>query len=97
MNHCCKGKYDCHCLPDDLQLLLMLNIPNPFGFLGLQEANGQLLVEPFVRTQIIDHSPIATIKAAFSRGKKLLRSFFERDWRGESRFDYPARSRALDR
>jgi len=33
--------------PHDLQLLLNAEHPDPFGFLGQQEANGQLVVRAF--------------------------------------------------
>src|SRR6266478_6425279 len=76
--------------PHDLQLLLNAEHPNPFGFLGLQEANGQLLVRTFrpdaKSLTIVDRNDQ---KRRFPGEKITEEGFFEaRLAEAESRFDY---------
>src|SRR6267154_2323445 len=76
--------------PHDLQLLLNAEHPNPFGFLGLQEANGQLVVRAFrpdaKSLTIVDRNDQ---KRRFPGEKITEEGFFEaRLAEAESRFDY---------
>src|ERR1700730_17081130 len=72
--------------PHDLQLLLNAEHPNPFGFLGLQEANGQLVVRAFrpdaKSLTIVDRNDQ---KRRFPGEKLLKKVSSKRDWQGLSR------------
>ena len=76
--------------PHDLQLLLKAEHPNPFGFLGLQEANGQFVVRAFrpdaKSLTVVDRNDQ---KRRFPGERITEEGFFEAKLEGvESRFDY---------
>jgi 1,4-alpha-glucan branching enzyme len=76
--------------PHDLQLLLNAEHPDPFGFLGQQEANGQLVVRAFrpdaKSLTVVDRHDQ---KRRFPAEKIVEEGFFEAKLEGpETRFDY---------
>ncbi|HEX3444485.1 MAG TPA: 1,4-alpha-glucan branching protein GlgB [Chthoniobacterales bacterium] len=76
--------------PHDLQLLLNAEHPNPFGFLGMQEADSQLVVRAFrpeaKSLTVVDRNDQ---KRRFPAEKISEEGFFEARLDGaESRFDY---------
>src|SRR5258707_6568739 len=76
--------------PHDLQLLLNAEHPDPFGFLGQQEANGQLVVRVFrpdaKSLTVVDRHDQ---KRRFPAERIAEEGFFEAKLEGaETRFDY---------
>jgi 1,4-alpha-glucan branching enzyme len=76
--------------PHDLQLLLNAEHPDPFGFLGLQESNGQLVVRAFrpdaKSLTVVDRNDR---ERRFPAERMSEEGFFEASLKGaESRFDY---------
>jgi len=76
--------------PYDLQLLLNAEHPDPFGFLGQQEANGQLVVRAFrpdaKSLTVVDRHDQ---KRRFPAERIAEEGFFEAKLEGaETRFDY---------
>jgi 1,4-alpha-glucan branching enzyme len=76
--------------PHDLQLLLHAQHPNPFGLLGLQEANGELVVRAFrpdaKSLTVVDRHDQ---KRRFPAERVAEEGFFEARLEGaSSRFDY---------